>query len=81
MRCMSELQSNSLLPPFGEFTGEALIRFVTQSARPLTRGIYAPKVSIPLEGKVPLGDKGPGWEGKGPTASLGPLVQNHPLAL
>ena len=21
-------------------------------------GIYAPKVSIPLEGKVPLGDKG-----------------------
>jgi len=66
---------------------EALIKSVTQSELPLIWGIYAPKVSIPLEGKVPtssggpdlrsptLGDKGAGWEGKDPTPSLGPLVQ------
>jgi len=34
----------------------ALIKFVTQLELPLTWGIYAPKVSIPVEGKVPLGD-------------------------
>ena len=39
---------------------------VTQSELPLTWGIYALKVSIPLEGKVPLGDKGPGGKGRVP---------------
>ena len=45
---------------------EALIVILAQFALPLTWGIYAPKVSIPLprsrstgEGKVPSGDKGP----------------------
>jgi hypothetical protein len=33
-----------------------LIRFVKRSELSLIWGIYAPKVSIPLEGKVPLGD-------------------------
>src|SRR5690349_18828572 len=46
---------------------EALIRSATQSELPLNWGIYAPKeiplgdapkVSIPLVGKVPSGDKG-----------------------
>jgi hypothetical protein len=60
----------------------------TRSELPLIWGIYAPKVSIPLEGKVPtssggpdlrsptLGDKGPAGKGReGAHPSLGPLVQ------
>jgi hypothetical protein len=38
---------------------EALIKSVTQSELPLIWGIYAPKVSIPLEGKVPTSSGGP----------------------
>jgi hypothetical protein len=37
---------------------EALLKSVMQSELPLAWGIYAPKVSIPLEGKVPFADKG-----------------------
>jgi hypothetical protein len=55
---------------------EALIKSVTQSELPLIWGIYAPKVSIPLEGKVPTSSGGPDL--RSPTLGTrghSPLVQ------
>ena len=64
----SGLRANSFLH------WEAPTKSPTQSEFYLAWGICAAKVSIPLEGKVPSGDKGPGREGKAPIPTQDPLV-------